>query len=146
MCLESYRTASAQLHRLQGAEPTDVVDVTVTCDGTWWKCGFTAPYGVVVVASFETEYVLDAIVLASVAVCVIRKRLPWTPGINPVLPLCYYSKYCFYIARRSIWIATRSTRTPVMPILMAHRLPCKPKGPLCSGHALLRGTASTKQK
>ena len=28
MCLESYRTASAQLHRLQGAEPTDVVDVT----------------------------------------------------------------------------------------------------------------------
>ena len=39
MCLESYRSASVQLHRLQGAEPTGVVDVTVTCEGTWSKRG-----------------------------------------------------------------------------------------------------------
>ena len=143
MCLESYRTATAQLHRWQGAEPTDVVDVNVTCDGNWWKRVFTAPYGVVVVASFETGQVLDAIVLSYVCN---QKEASMDIRYQPCPTLCYYSKYCFYIARRSTWIGTRSTRTPAMPILMAHHLPWKPKGLHCSGHALFRGTASATQK
>ena len=40
----------------------------------------------------------------------------------------------------------RSSRTPAMPILMAHHLPLKPKGSYCSGHALLRRTAFSTQK
>ena len=34
VCEESSRSASGQLRRLMGADPDDVVDVTVTCDGT----------------------------------------------------------------------------------------------------------------
>ena len=52
--VESCRSASAQLHRLQGADPGDVVDVTVTCDGPWSHRGFVAAYGVVTVLSWET--------------------------------------------------------------------------------------------
>ena len=51
--MKSCRSASAQLHRLQGADPDDVVDVTVTCDGTWSRRGFVAAYGVVAVLSWE---------------------------------------------------------------------------------------------
>ena len=36
-----------------------MVDVKVTCDGTGLKRGFTALYGVVVVASWDTSKVLD---------------------------------------------------------------------------------------
>ena len=60
---ESCRSASAQLNRLQGAEPDDV-DVTVTCDGTWSCRGFVAAYGVAVVLSWETGQVLDVMVLS----------------------------------------------------------------------------------
>ena len=52
-------SASAYLHALHGSAPTEVVDVAVTCDGTWSKRGFTATYGVVVVISWETGQVLD---------------------------------------------------------------------------------------
>ena len=51
--VESCRSASAQLHRLQGADPDDFVDVTVTCGGTWSRRGFVAAYGVVAVLSWE---------------------------------------------------------------------------------------------
>ena len=49
--VESCRSASTQLYRLQDADPDDVVDVTVTCDGTWSRRGFVAAYGVVAVLS-----------------------------------------------------------------------------------------------
>ena len=45
------RSASEQFHILQGADPGDVIDVTVTYDGTWSRRGFVAAYGVVVVLS-----------------------------------------------------------------------------------------------
>ena len=54
MRMESSKVASEQLHRLQGAYPNNVIDVTVTCDGTWAHRGFVAPYGVVAVISWET--------------------------------------------------------------------------------------------
>ena len=42
--MESSKVASAQLHRLQGADPNDIIDVIVTCEGTWFHRGFVAPY------------------------------------------------------------------------------------------------------
>ena len=59
--MESSKVASAQLH---GADPSDIVDGTVTCDGTWSHRGFVAPYGVVAVISWETGQVLDVTVLS----------------------------------------------------------------------------------
>ena len=47
-----------------------MIDVTVTCDGTWSRCGFTAAYGVVADLSLETGQVLDVAVLSkSCKVC-----------------------------------------------------------------------------
>ena len=43
------QAASQNLHRKFGVQPSALKDVTVTCDGTWSKRGFTATYGVVVV-------------------------------------------------------------------------------------------------
>ena len=70
ICEESFRSASAQLRQLQGAGPDDVVDVTVTYDGTWSRCGFVANCGVIAVLSWETGQVLDVEVLSkSCKVC-----------------------------------------------------------------------------
>ena len=62
--MESSKVVSAQLHRLQGADPNDIIDVTVTWDGTWSHRGFVAPYGVVAVILWETGQVLDVTVLS----------------------------------------------------------------------------------
>ena len=68
--VESCKSASAQLHRLQGADPGDVVDVTGTCYGTWSRRGFITAYGVMAVLSWETGQVLDVTVLSkSCKVC-----------------------------------------------------------------------------
>ena len=66
--------ASAYLHALHGAKPTEVVDIAVTCDGTWSKRGFTAAYGVVVVISWESRQVLDYEIRQSDATCVSGRR------------------------------------------------------------------------
>ena len=57
--IRSMLCASAYLHELRPADPSDVIDVLVTCDGTWCKRGFTATHGVVVVISWESGQVLD---------------------------------------------------------------------------------------
>ena len=68
--MESCRSASEQLQRLQGADPDVVVDVSVTCDGTWSRYGFVAAYGVVAVLSLEIGQVLNVTVLSkSCKVC-----------------------------------------------------------------------------
>ena len=68
--VESCKSGSAQLHRLQGADPGDIVDVTVTCGDTWSRCGFVAAYGVVAVLLWKTGQVLDVTVLSkSCKVC-----------------------------------------------------------------------------
>lgn len=55
--------ASAHLHHLHELEPNQLLDITVTCDGTWSKRGFTATHGIVIVISWETGQVLDFEVL-----------------------------------------------------------------------------------
>ena len=62
--IDSQLIVWAQLHSLPDTEPKDIVDVTVTCDGTWSRRGFTATYGVVVVMSWDSSQVLDAVVLS----------------------------------------------------------------------------------
>ena len=56
---ENMCAASAHLHELRGVGPTEVIDVAVTCDGTWSKRGFTATHGAVMVISWESGQVLD---------------------------------------------------------------------------------------
>ena len=55
----SFLSASHHLHSLHGASPDEIIDVTVTCDGSWSKRGFTAMYGVVAVIAWESGQVLD---------------------------------------------------------------------------------------
>ena len=50
---------SVHLNELCGVGPTEVIDVTVTCNGTWLNSGFTATHGVVVVIAWESGQVLD---------------------------------------------------------------------------------------
>ena len=46
------------------AAPDAIVDVKVTCDGTWSKQGHTALFRVIIVAAWETGQVLDMEVLS----------------------------------------------------------------------------------
>ena len=55
----SMSAASARLHCLRNAGLQEIIDITVTCNGTWSKRGFTATYGVVIVIACETGQVLD---------------------------------------------------------------------------------------
>ena len=75
---ESCRFASAQLHRLQGADQDDVVDVTVTCEGTWSRHEFVAAYDVVAVPTWETGQVHDGMVLSKS--CKVCKEAQHTMG------------------------------------------------------------------
>ena len=76
--VESFGSASEQLHRLQGADPDAIIDVTVTCDGTWSRRRFVASYGVVTVLSWETGQVLDVMVLSKS--CKVCKEAQCTMG------------------------------------------------------------------
>ena len=62
--IESQHSVSAHLHSQYDTKPNDVIDVTVTCDGTWSKRGFTALYGVTVVMSWDSGQVLNAVALS----------------------------------------------------------------------------------
>ena len=67
--------ASVHLYRLFAVTPSDIIDVAVTCDGTWSKHGFTATYGIVVVISWMTGQVLDFEILSKrCAVCSLKKE------------------------------------------------------------------------
>ena len=72
---DNMRAASEYLHSLLGATPEEVVDVVVTCDGTWSKRGFTATYGIVVVIAWETGQVLDYVVKSKRCVVCARQTL-----------------------------------------------------------------------
>ena len=55
-------------------DQSQVVDVTVSFDGIWAKCGFTSLTGVVVVISLDTGEALDSHVLCkSCSKCAIKK-------------------------------------------------------------------------
>lgn len=77
MAESSYQAASGELHKQRGVGPDDIVDVTVTRDGTWSRRGFMGIYGVVAVISWETGQVLDTIVLCKRALCVPRWLVLW---------------------------------------------------------------------
>ena len=66
MADKQQREAAKELKIALGNNPDDVVDVMVTCDCTWSKRGFTAPYGVAAVISWFTGHVLDCEVLCKV--------------------------------------------------------------------------------
>ena len=61
---KSLHQAAANLHHAAGADPEDVIDETVTLDGTWSKRGFTAKYGMVAALSHNIGQVLDVEVLS----------------------------------------------------------------------------------
>ena len=61
--MESMLAAYAYLHQ-HNSEPTSVIDIIVTCDGTWSKRGFTATHGVVLVIAWETGQVIDYEILS----------------------------------------------------------------------------------
>ena len=45
MATSKMLAASAHFYRLHGAKSTDIIDIAVTCIGTWSKRGFTANMG-----------------------------------------------------------------------------------------------------
>ena len=75
--LDDMLSASAYLHVLHGSAPTEVIDVSVTCDGTWSKRGFTATYGVVVVISWESGKILDYEILSKRCNTCERQKTRW---------------------------------------------------------------------
>ena len=56
---ENMLAASAYLQQLRGVEPSALLDVAVTCDGTLSKRGFTATRRVVAIITWESGQVLD---------------------------------------------------------------------------------------
>ena len=62
---EEREASFADAAELRKDVPEDqVLDITVTCDGTWARRGFQSLYGIVVVASWKTGKVLDVEVLS----------------------------------------------------------------------------------
>lgn len=49
---------ATHLHVLHDADPSNVIDISVSCDGTWSRHGHTATHSVVVI-NWETGQVLD---------------------------------------------------------------------------------------
>ena len=49
----SFADAAAELRK--DVPEDQVLDITVTCDGTWARQGFLSLYGIVVVASWKSE-------------------------------------------------------------------------------------------
>ena len=71
----SQSSAAAHLRKMVGAKNDDeVVDVRVTCGGTWSRRGHQAIYGLVVVASWDTDQVLDTEVLSKFCYLCHQKR------------------------------------------------------------------------
>jgi hypothetical protein len=67
-------SAVSRLREACGAGPDQILDVSVTFDGTWSKRGFTALYGVCVVISWVTGEVLDTeLVSKYCAACALYK-------------------------------------------------------------------------
>ena len=58
----SFADAGAKLRK--NVPEDQVLDITVTCDGTWARRGSQSLYGVVVMASWKTGKVLDVEVLS----------------------------------------------------------------------------------
>lgn len=95
----SQSAAASHLRKTIGAKEDEVVDVKVTCDGTWSRRGHQAIYGVVVVASWDTGQVLDVEVLSKFCYLCHQKRnmdptseefLDWWEGHQSECSANYY--------------------------------------------------------
>ena len=56
------KQAREEVHGLYGASDDSVVDVPVSCDGTWQHRGFSSFFGAVFVIAYETGKVIDYVV------------------------------------------------------------------------------------
>lgn len=54
-------TARQYVRKINGAK-SDVVDITVSCDGTWQRCGFSSLFGAVFIIEYNTGFVMDYLV------------------------------------------------------------------------------------
>jgi len=61
--IDNTTAASEYLHRFHRVEPNEILDIKVTCNGTWSKRRFTAIHSVVAVISYDSGQVLDLEVL-----------------------------------------------------------------------------------
>lgn len=55
--LESRMVAAQELHKMNATSNDNILDVTVTCDGTWTKQEFTCQFGIIMVLSWESSQV-----------------------------------------------------------------------------------------
>ena len=62
--IDESQESRKQLHSMHKASDHEIIDITVTFDVTWAKCGFTSQFGIVLVLSWETGQVLDYEVLS----------------------------------------------------------------------------------
>ena len=61
----SMQRARQEVHEHYGASSSDdVVDILISCDGTWQKRGFSSLFGAVFIIAYETGKVIDYIVLS----------------------------------------------------------------------------------
>ena len=47
-----------------GTSSDEVIDILVSCDVTWQKCGFSSFFGAVFIIAYKTNKVVDYIVLS----------------------------------------------------------------------------------
>ena len=52
---DSMRRARQEVRECYGAAPDDIVDVTVSSDGTWQRRGFSSLFGAVFIIEHETK-------------------------------------------------------------------------------------------
>ena len=77
--VDNMNAASAHLHRLKGVDPHDILDVRVTCDGTWSRRGFSAIHGVVAVISHDTGQVLDFQIMTKTCTACAQQKTRLSP-------------------------------------------------------------------
>ena len=53
-----------EVHEHYGTSSDEVMDILVSCDRTWQKCGFSSLLGAVFIIAYETGKVVDYIVLS----------------------------------------------------------------------------------
>ena len=70
---ESMNLAVRSLRTQAHIEESETLDISVSCDGTWARRGFTLLHGVVVVASLETGQIVDCEVLSKTCYTCKRK-------------------------------------------------------------------------
>ena len=61
---DSMCRARDEVRKLYDASQDQVIDIIISCDGTWQKWGFSSLFGVVFIIAYETGKVIDYTVLS----------------------------------------------------------------------------------